>query len=263
MQDCLSELTEDMPLRKEEKEWIEDEIRTALRTHLDPRGWKRLQTFLPLAAVIGIFIALLALAGGGWNYAFSRVESQTKFQTQTTDSLKTITDRLTRVEAAVSVQQAQLVTQKYVNVQPKDLKPHTDELKQVKASLAGTDHNAPGFWPASFQVITLLSQAGAASLIDKLGKQRLSIMDNVRAPSLAPLLGMLIDSQNVLLKNEISGMEFRNSIIHFDPSARLSNVTFNGCILIFPLEANPPKNLQAIGTALLKADIEHATISGL
>lgn len=54
---------DDMALGKEDKRWVAEQIRVAVEAR--PNGWKRLVTQLPLAAVIGIFVTLLALAGTG------------------------------------------------------------------------------------------------------------------------------------------------------------------------------------------------------
>lgn len=70
-----------------------------------------------------------------------------------------------------------------------------------------------------------------------------------------------MDNRNVLLKNLVYGVYFENSIIHIDTTTRLANDTFVNCIFILPLEANPPKPLQDIGSALLMAaDLAHVTV---
>ncbi len=87
MQSYCLESTEDMALRTEDKTWVAQEIRAAIKEHLNPHGWRKLQQFLPLVGVLGILVALLALAGAGWKYAFSRVEAEAQFQTHTTETL--------------------------------------------------------------------------------------------------------------------------------------------------------------------------------
>jgi hypothetical protein len=83
-------------------------------------------------------------------------------------------------------------------------------------------------------------------------------MDDVRISGGAP---SIMNSQNVLLKNTIEGINFSNSVVHFDPSVRLINVGFANCVFIFPADASPPKPLRQIGEALLASDLSHVTIS--
>ena|SRR5947209_1379686 len=114
-----------MALRKEDKTWVTEEIRAAIQERLNPHGWRKLQAFLPLVGVLGIFVALLTLAGAGWKYAFSKIEAEAQFQTHTTD-------RLDHIEGALRVLQAQIAAQRYSTIPPKDLKSHRNELEGIK-----------------------------------------------------------------------------------------------------------------------------------
>jgi len=130
MQSYRLELTEDM--KDTDQNWV----RTEIQRHLDPRGWRKLQGYLPLAGIIGIFVALLALAGAGWNYGLTRMGQEAAFQAHTTDSLKLVADRLTRIEGNLGILQAQNTVTKYSTIPVKELKQHRDELVGVKKSLA-------------------------------------------------------------------------------------------------------------------------------
>ena len=64
-----------------------------------------------------------------------------------------------------------------------------------------------------------------------------------------------------VLKNDVHGMVFRNSIIRFDLSVKLSNDVFVDCIFIFPPEQNPTGPLQQIGRTLLASNLENVTLN--
>jgi hypothetical protein len=247
-----------MALRKEDKTWVADEIRAAIQERLDPHGWKKFQGFLPVASVIGIFIALLALAGAGWNYAFSRVGTETQFQTHTTDAISRIAEKLTSIEGTLTLLQAQIVSQKYSAVPPKELKAHVEELKQVKTALARLPTTSPGYWPAAFQVIQLASQSNFADF-DKIAAQGEASFDNVSSKPPGAL--SIQTGRRVFLKNHIEGLVFKDSIIRFDPSVELVNDVFINCVFLLPAQENPSKPLQEIGKTLLASDLAKVTLN--
>ena len=152
-----------MALRKEDKDWIIGEITTAIGERLNPHGWRRLglffKTWIPLAGAISIFLALLALAGAGWNFAFTRVDKEARFQTQTASDLGQINKMLAGLQSSVTLLQAQFASSRYSAAPIKDLKKHRDELNTIRNSLAQTPQSTPGYWPAAFQIITLASKA--------------------------------------------------------------------------------------------------------
>jgi hypothetical protein len=238
-----------MALRNEDKDWIVERIR-ATESDLRPRGWKKLQEFFPLAGVVGVFVALLGLVSVAWNYAFSRVEKETQFQTRTTD-------RLDRIEETLKLIPAQIASAKYSSVPAQELRAHRDELRAIKSDLAITDKSAPNFWPVSFEILTLLSRASSNPIVQS---EHEGALNNV--VSNPPGLIGEIANQRVVLINLVEGVTFRNSIIRFDPSVRLANDTFIDCVFVFPASMlNPPKPLQEIADALLKSDISRATIT--
>ncbi len=253
---------EDMALRKEDKDWVTEEIATAIREHLNPHGWRRLglflKTWIPLGAAISIFIALLALAGAGWNFAFTRVDKEARFQTQTTYALGQIKATVTGLQSSVTLLQAQVASSKYSAVPIKDLKKHREELNTIKNSLVQTPQNTPGYWPASFEIIALLSQAQFQ--LETIGQRPLSVMSDIRMVNV-PALAFVVREKNVLLKNLIQGVHFENSVIHFDPSVKLVDDTFLNCVFILPPQENPPKSFQQIGRTLLTSDLSKVTLN--
>src|SRR6266853_668233 len=115
-----------MTLKDADIKFVRGEIQKAVQEHLNPHGWRKLQTFLPTVGVLSVFVGLLALAGAGWKYAFSRVEVEAQFQAHTTDTLKSADDRLTRIEGRLALLQAQNIVTKYSTIPATDLKKHRE-----------------------------------------------------------------------------------------------------------------------------------------
>jgi hypothetical protein len=160
-----------------------------------------------------------------------------------------------QLKLMLRVIQNQIAAQKYLTVPPKELKAHTQEIKQLKNNFQQVPVDAPGYWPAAFQLITLLSQANSdPNIVD----QRESSYDNV---SSNPVGIITVANRRVVLRNTISGLVFENSIVRFDPSVRLVNDVFINCVFIFPGVQEPSKPLQEIGKALLAADLAHVTLN--
>lgn len=239
-----------MALRNEDKVWIAQEIRTAIREHLDPHGWRKLREHLPLVGIFGVFVALLGLAGAGWKEALSNRASQAQFETHTND-------RLDQIEGTLKLLNAQIVAAKYANAPQQELKTHRDELTKIKTTLATARKNVPEYWPVAFQIIELTSKANSELQIPE---GRPSIFDNfVSRPigGMSPTVG-----QQVILRNKVEGMIFKDCVIHFDASARLTNDVFINCVFIFPADTQEPSTpLQNIGQALLLANLSNVTIT--
>jgi hypothetical protein len=248
------EPTEDMALRNDDRDWIHAEIQSAVDL-LRPHGWRKavfvLRELGPLTATVAIIVALVGITLGAVYQSTAHVKEETTFRTNTMDRLGTI-------EGTLKLLQAQIAVAKYSSAPPQELKKHHDELASVRATLASAPKSEPDFWPVTFQVINLLSQATSNPTVQN--EQKESVMDTVVSN---PPGGMTpVMNSRVVLKNLVAGVTFINSIVRFDPSVRLANDTFINCIFVFPTEANPPKNLQEIGSELLAADLSHATVKG-
>lgn len=254
MQILWLEPTEDMALRNDDRDWIHTEIQSAVNL-LRPHGWRKavfvLRELGPLAATLAIIVTLVSITLGAVYQSTSHVRDETAFRTKTTD-------RLDAIEGILKLIQAQIAVAKYSSAPPQELKKHHDELASVRAMLANAPKGEPNFWPTTFQVISLLSQATSNPSIQN--DQREAILNDV---SSNPPGGMSpIMNSRVVLINLVAGMTFINSIVRFDPSVRLANDTFINCVFIFPSEANPSTNLQQIGSELLAADLSHTIIKG-
>jgi len=163
-----------------------------------------------------------------------------------------------QIKGMLSVLRAQVAVQKYSAVPPKDLKTHSEELKQLKTTVAQAPPSTPGFWPAAFQVIQLASQSSFADF-DKIAAQHESVFDNVSSRP-AGLMGVTT-SQRVFLKNHVEGLIFKDSVIRFDPSVQLVNDLFINCVFLIPVQENPSKPLQEIGKTLLASDLSRVTLN--
>ena len=254
------ESTKNMPLRNDEKSWVQKEISAAIAEHLNPHGWRKLRHFLQtwsfLGGIFTVILSLLALAGAGWYYTMTRVDKQARFEATTTDKLDAINKAMSDLQSTVTLLQAQSVVSRITAIPKQDLVAHKKELQTIKTKLAAaTPKDVPNFWPTTFQVISLLSQA--MWQLQTIGAQPLSSFDNVTLRGGAP---SLIRGQNVLLKNHIEGFAFENSVIHFDPSVEFVNVSFHNCVFIFPTETIPSEPLQKIGELLLASDLSNIRI---
>src|ERR1700724_1417101 len=79
--------------RNEHREWVQAEIKRAISS-LNPHGWKKaifiLRELGPLATIIGILIALLAITLGAIYQSFAHIKEETEFRTHTEDRLKSL-----------------------------------------------------------------------------------------------------------------------------------------------------------------------------
>lgn len=123
---------ENMPIRDDVKEWTKGAIKAAIREHLDPHGLRKLQQYLPLGTVLGIFVALLALAGAGWNYGFSRLRQEAEFQAHTNDRLETIETDLKNLTATVTE-----IKFKQLAVTPADSRSIGEAQEMLQAAKSG------------------------------------------------------------------------------------------------------------------------------
>jgi len=221
-----------------------------LRKFWEERNWS-----IPVTLVV-----LGGLGTGIW-YAGSFILASS-VQSSVTANTKDLQADVHRIDTDVQqtklmirVLQSQIASQKYLAVPSKDLKAHREEINQLKNNLEQVPSSAPGYWPAAFDVITLLSQASSGA--NPVGQAE-SIYDDI---SSNPVGLIRVNNGRVLLKNRISGVVFENSIVRFDPSVKLTNDLFINCIFVFPAVEQPPQPLQEIGRQLLTSDLSRITLN--
>jgi len=242
-----------MAIRNEDKQWIYGEIQSAIGS-LRPHGWRKAVSVLRelgiLGAIITVIVALLGITAAAVYHAVADVREETALRTRTGD-------RLEKIESTLNLLTAQLAAQKYSTIPPKELKNHREELKDIRDNLAKARRDTPGYWPATFQIITLFSKA--SSDIEKVAEQPEGSFDTIVNDQLGAVAP--VENSRIVLKNLIQGMIFKNSIVRFDPSVRLVNDVFINCVFIFPAAENPPKPLQEIGKTLLASDLSKVTLN--
>jgi hypothetical protein len=247
-----------MSIRKEDWPAINQAIADAILP-LKPRGWRKalflLRDWSVLGTVATLIVALLALAGAGWNYAFSRIDKQARFEENTTSKLAQIDTTLSSLQNSITLLQAQVANSQYSNLSKKDLSTHRQELQNIKDALAKTPNDTPNFWPTSLRLINLLSQSiasveptGATITLDGISGYRPNLIGH--APG-----------TRIILKGLIQDSLFQSEVIILDPNVRFVNVSFLNCILILPTDANPTPNIKKIGEALLASDLSQVKIT--
>jgi len=251
-------LVENVAFSEENQNWILEEIQKAIYPNGFRRVADRLRYWGLLAACIGAFFTLIAIAVSLGIYVASTMNRESEFRGATTEQFKSVNLRLSDIENTLKFLRVQTVAQKYSTIPIPELKKHRDELATARKTLSGIPQDTPNYWPASFEIITLLSQAQFQ--LETIGQQPLSVMSNVRMINM-PALGFVVREKNVLLKNLIEGIHFENSVIHFDASVRLVDDTFLNCVFILPPQENPPKSFQEIGRTLLTSDLSNVTLN--
>jgi len=244
-----------MDLRKEQKDWVQKEISRSVQEHLSPTGWRKITTWMQVGVWLGLFLGLVTLAVAALGYAWARVEKEAVFQTQTTDSLKTMQKDLTDIKGIIALIQVPSIAQKYSKVPVKELAAHREELHTLKKELQSVSPDTPNFYPASFNVINLLSLA--TWQLETVGKTPPSFFSDVTLRGVSP---STVTGRNVFLKGHIEGFSFVSSVVHFDPSVVLVNVSFTNCVLVLPIQDNPSKPMQNLGQLLLASDLSHITV---
>jgi hypothetical protein len=248
-------------LRNEDKMWVTAEIRAATQRP-EVRGIKKALNLLREWSLVGtavtVFLALVAIVVTVAIFASSNINRDAEFRGSTDQRLKSIEQTLSVIQNRLGLVQAQIVAQKYAAVPPKELKAHSEELKQLKTTVAQASPDTPGYWPIAFQVIQLASQSTFADW-DKIKAQGETEYDDVS--SKPPGAFGVMENQRAVLRNHVEGLTFKNSIIRFEPNVELVNDVFINCVFLLPVQDNPSKPLQEIGRTLLASDLSNVTLN--
>lgn len=219
--------------------------------------WKERNWSIPMAVV------LVGAVGGSAIYV-AGLEVDKHIQSAVTTGIAPLQKDIQRIDGdtreikgILAVLQTRVAVQKYSAVPPKELKTHSEELKQLKTTVAQASPSTPGYWPIAFQVIQLASQSTFTNW-EKLARRE-SVFDNV---SSRPAGGFGVrENDRAFLKNHVEGLIFKNSIIRFDPNVELVNDVFIDCVFILPVQENPSRPLQQIGKTLLASDLSKVTLN--
>jgi hypothetical protein len=159
-----------------------------------------------------------------------------------------------RMEGMLVVLQTKLLIQQIASLPELQLREHREELRETRKLLATVSPETPGFWPATFQLITLLSRATSA--VD--GEQPKEVV--VRDISGVPFNGQF--GQHIVLAGQLRNTVFSDVVVRLDPGVHLENVTFVDCVIIFPDDPKPAKSLRQIASEFLSSDLLRTTIRG-
>jgi len=94
-----------MPLRKQQQEFIRDEVTSQLSEAVDsfrPHGWRRVTFFLRewgiAGAVLTVIVALLGITLAALYQSFSHVKEEAEFRTNTKNSFEKLEGKLSDIE---------------------------------------------------------------------------------------------------------------------------------------------------------------------
>ncbi|HEY4838666.1 MAG TPA: hypothetical protein VIH72_08670 [Candidatus Acidoferrales bacterium] len=159
-----------------------------------------------------------------------------------------------RFEATLVILQCKVLAQQFAALPVSQLPEHRVELRDARTQLAAVDPDTPGFWPTTFQLITLLSRATSAVEIEKPKEIEISNVSDF------PFAGEL--GQRIVLAGQIKNTVFNDAVVRLDPEVRLQNVTFNNCVIIFPDTPKPSSSLREIASQFLSSNLPRVTIHG-
>ena len=275
-QDIL-ETIEDMALRNEEKEWVREEIAAAIQEHLQPHGWRRLGSFLktwiPLGSALGILIALLALAGAGWNYSLSRVDKEARFQTTTEATLKTVQADIAEIKTNLTkqslVSHAALPLADFkatlsdlgssiAAAKKQDLKVPPKVVDGLAQKMSAIDKNTSDFWPVAGALISYRSSLLVGSsrdwsatfpkcsgTVDLLGADKNATVQRGEGGKLVgpKVLIERIGNQDCYVEldgKRVSKWDCTRCLVKYSGGPlSLTDVHFEDCLFIFDLRSQP------------------------
>jgi hypothetical protein len=159
-----------------------------------------------------------------------------------------------RLEGMLIVLQNKVLIQQLSALPQLQLREHREELREARKFLATANPETPGFWPATFQMITLLSRATSAVEAEK--PKEIFVSD----VSGGPFTGEF--GERIVLAGQIRNTVFTDAVVRLDPDVHLQNVTFVDCIIIFPDAQKPAKSLRQIASEFLSSDLLRTTIHG-
>jgi hypothetical protein len=241
---------------------------------LKPRGWKKAVRLLrelgPLAASVGLFVALLGVTTGALYQSFAHVKEETQFRTHTEDRLGRIEADLKSLLAVNTIRQAAelkphelslelpKVRESIQTAQETGTKLPDQALGEIQTRLLNVNEASPGYWPLAFALISyrsiiitgMLSPPGPLSVFKDV---RFQGAQQSKVGGVAVVLGGLIE-----------GVDFVNSWVEFDLSAPLvlKNTHFDHCVLVFRgMQVESPSPLyQRIARQILASTVADVKI---
>jgi hypothetical protein len=159
-----------------------------------------------------------------------------------------------QLQEQLVILQCKVLAQQISAIPVSQMRDHREELRNARTQIAAVDADTPGYWPTTFQLITLLSRATSAVEIEK---PKEIVISNVSDFPFAGELG-----ERIMLAGQIKNTVFTDAVVRLDPEVHLENVTFNNCVIIFPDTSKPSSSIRDIAAQLLSSNLPHATIHG-
>ncbi len=108
MQSLSALIATDMPLRKDQQDFIREEIDRQLKGVTDsfrPHGWRKVASVIrqlgPTITFVGVIVAIIGITLGALYQTFGHVREETEFRTHTNDTLKEMQDGIKEIRASI------------------------------------------------------------------------------------------------------------------------------------------------------------------
>lgn len=255
----------EMAIRKEDWTRITAEISRQISEHLNPHGWRKLQQWLPTAAVIAIIIGGLS----GWYYALTRVDKEARFEAHTEDQLRDIQTKLSALRASQTLNELGNLNQKqFADALPRlrtvsaipasTVNPSREVLQTILAKLRSTPETSPEYWPTLLQFLHFASTAFSAK-VPPPGPPTIYFGHNIGFP-----LGHVANQRIELDGGQLVDSVIENSrVIFTNNPVEMRNVTFIDCVFDMPVAANPNPYIQSAARQLLASNLQSVTVPSL
>jgi|SRR5271157_2508491 len=129
-----------MALRNEDKVWIRAEIQSSVAL-LKPHGWRKAVTLLrelgPIATIIGVFVALIAIVVTLGLFATNSITKNAEFRTHTEDRLTSIEATLNKISSTLEGNKLKQIGSNPVN--PQNIAEAKNVLTAATASKTNID----------------------------------------------------------------------------------------------------------------------------
>ena len=263
-------IEDDMPLNREDKQWVRSQIREA--TQPQPKQAWRIKEWSIAGIAVAIILALGTACVTLGIYVASDMKENGLFRGRTETRLDHIEATLLELRASQSPKSVlkdlstldqnqfakSLPALRKVSEQPvSQVAPAPEILHDVTLKLQHVDPNTPEYWQTVLQFIQFASN-GLASNAPPPGSP-------VNA-TLTDVSGLRLSAKGVyvLRGGVIANMRFEDSRIVFTSNpVQLRNVTFVNCAFDFPDVNIPSPYLENAGRQLLASDFGHISDSGL
>jgi hypothetical protein len=258
---------ETMALNEQDRAWIRETVREALREHAQAHGWRRAVKVLREWSAPSITVGILLFVLTQWSQYI-------EFRAHANDRLDNIDAKLRTLEVSQSprkvLQEIETLDQKtfaknlpalrkVAEQQPVGIDPSF--LREVAQKLQRTNEDAPDYWPTVLQFIQFAS-ANVSPDVPPPGEPNITLAEN--SLDLAAFGGKVSNKRILLDGGELSNGVFEKCRIKFtNKPVAMRNITFRDCVFEFPATENPDPSLKRTGQLLLSSDLRLISIRAL